>query len=101
MTVGGAGLNTPFGFVGGEGYQSDPDSGLMLLGARYYDPSIGRFISRDPIRYGGGDANIYRYCGNSPVSATDPSGLIPPAILFLAALALVLTVGIIWYEPVT
>ncbi|MFN3652080.1 MAG: RHS repeat-associated core domain-containing protein [Armatimonadota bacterium] len=77
MTVGGTGLPTPFGFVGGQGYQKDPDSGLMLLGARYYDPSVGRFISRDPIGYAGG-LNLYGYCGNNPVGASDPSGLISP-----------------------
>jgi RHS repeat-associated protein len=75
MTVGGAGLATPFGFVGGEGYQSDPDSGLMLLGARYYDPSSGRFISRDPIGYEGG-LNLYAYCENDPVNGIDPDGLL-------------------------
>src|SRR5439155_25048358 len=56
---------TPFGFAGGHGYQADPDSGLMLLGARYYDASTGRFISRDPIQYEGG-FNLYAYTQNDP-----------------------------------
>jgi RHS repeat-associated protein len=106
MTVGGAGLNTPFGFVGGEGYQSDPDSGLMLLGARYYDPSIGRFISRDPIRYRGGDANLYRYCGNNPVNGIDPDGCFAqvPILVIVAIVATVVVIGIIigiivWPRP--
>ena len=43
--------------------------------ARYYDPSIGRFISEDPLEFGGGDVNLYAYVGNSPVSYIDPSGL--------------------------
>lgn len=77
--------------MGAEGYQQDADSGLMLLGARYYDPSVGRFISSDPIRYGGGDANLYRYCLNLPQCAVDPSGTIPP----LLVLAAVLAVGVI------
>lgn len=51
-------LAGPFGFVGDAGYQQDSDSGLMLLGARYYDPSVGRFISRDPIRFAGGDQDL-------------------------------------------
>lgn len=46
-------LSTAFGFAGGQGYQRDPDSGLMLLGERYYDPAVGRFISRDPSGYSG------------------------------------------------
>ena len=41
---------TPFGFVGKSQYQSDSDSGLQLLGHRYYDPSIGRFLSNDPAK---------------------------------------------------
>ena len=49
-------LAGPFGFLGGQGYQEDADSGLMRLGARYYDPSVGRFISRDPLRYGDGQS---------------------------------------------
>ena len=41
--------------------------------ARYYDPTIGRFISEDPIKFSGGD-NFYRYAENDPVDLTDPSG---------------------------
>ena len=63
---------TPFGFAGQEGYQTDASSGLQLLGNRFYDPSIGRFLSRDPA--GAGD-NWYAYCDNNPVSASDPTGL--------------------------
>jgi len=73
LTIASSGSGSPFGFVGGQGYQKDPDSGLMLLGARYYDPSVGRFISRDPIGYQGG-LNLYGYCANNPVSRTDGSG---------------------------
>ncbi|OAI48016.1 hypothetical protein AYO44_08140 [Planctomycetaceae bacterium SCGC AG-212-F19] len=40
-----------------------------------YDPSIGRFLTEDPIGLKGGDANLYRYLGNSPLNAVDPSGL--------------------------
>src|SRR5262245_64054287 len=45
----------------------------MLLGERYYDPSTGRFISRDPIGYGGGE-NLYQYCENNPLNGLDPAG---------------------------
>jgi len=61
---------TPYGFVGKKGYQTDT-SGLMLLGHRYYDAGIGRFLSRDPIHDGN---NWYAYCGNNPLDKTDPSG---------------------------
>ena len=61
----------PFGYVGGGGYQEDNDSGLRLLGHRYYDASVGRFITRDPAQDGG---NWYAYCGNSPTNGADPTG---------------------------
>jgi hypothetical protein len=48
----------------------------MYYRARYYDPGVGRFISEDPIGFDGGDTNLYRYVGNSPLNYTDPSGLI-------------------------
>ena len=42
----------------------------------HYDPETGTFISEDPIGFGGGDANLYRYVGNNPVNYSDPYGLI-------------------------
>jgi len=62
----------PFGFAGEWGYQTDADSGLMLLGHRYYDSSTGRFLSRDPIKDG---RNWYAYCENNPLKWVDPEGL--------------------------
>lgn len=47
----------------------------MFYRARYYDPGIGRFIAEDPIGFGGGDTNIYRYVFNGPLHETDPSGM--------------------------
>ncbi len=49
----------------------DEETGLIYLRARYYDPSIGRFISEDPIQDG---TNWYAYCANNPVMFVDPSG---------------------------
>ncbi len=43
--------------------------------ARWYDPSAGRFLSEDPSGFSGGDANLYRYCGNNSPNNNDPSGL--------------------------
>ncbi len=63
---------TQKGFAASYGYQEDGESGLKLLGHRYYDPETGRFISRDPIRAG---KNWYAYCKNNPLKAIDPSGL--------------------------
>jgi RHS repeat-associated protein len=61
-----------FGYTGRE---QDTETGLDYYRARYYDSGVGRFISEDPIGFGAGDANLYRYVGNSPVNAIDPSGL--------------------------
>ncbi len=41
-----------------------------------YNPTIGRWMTRDPIAEDGG-VNLYEYCGNDPINKTDPSGLTP------------------------
>ncbi|MFE9436572.1 HYD1 signature containing ADP-ribosyltransferase family protein [Streptomyces sp. NPDC006640] len=62
------------GYVGGT---QDDNTGLTNLGAREYDPSIGRFLSPDPILDLGSPQtwNAYDYAGDSPVTESDPSGL--------------------------
>ncbi len=40
-----------------------------------FSPTIGRFITEDPIGLDGGDSNLYRYVGNDPINRVDPSGL--------------------------
>jgi hypothetical protein len=50
---------------------------MQFSRARWYDPKIGRFISEDPIGFGGGDVNLYGYVGSSPIGLTDPSGHLP------------------------
>ncbi|HTU16977.1 MAG TPA: RHS repeat-associated core domain-containing protein [Gemmataceae bacterium] len=40
-----------------------------------YDPSVGRWLEQDPIGFDAGDADLYRYVGNNPTNAIDPSGL--------------------------
>ena len=49
-------------------------TGLQYNRARYYDPTLQRFISADPAGFGGGSLNLYSYVGNSPTNGTDPSG---------------------------
>jgi RHS repeat-associated protein len=61
-----------FGFAGGI---YDPDTGLVRFGARDYDPVVGRWTAKDPIRFEGGQANLYVYVFNDPVNNTDPTGL--------------------------
>lgn len=41
-----------------------------------YDPTVGRFTTKDPSEFVGGDENLYRYVHNSPTNATDPTGLL-------------------------
>lgn len=40
-----------------------------------YSPTLGRWIQNDPIEFEAGDPNLYRFVGNSPTNASDPSGL--------------------------
>jgi RHS repeat-associated protein len=79
----------PFGYAGGFGYQED-SSGLKLLGHRYYDPTTGRFLSRDPIKDG---RNWYVYVGSNPIRAYDPTGL---AIIVIVAVGAVLIGAASW-----
>jgi len=58
------------------GREFDLITGLYYYRARWYDPSLGRFLSQDPIGFRGGDANLYRYTFNGPTNATDPTGLL-------------------------
>ena len=57
--------------------REDDGTGLYQYRARYYDPSIGRFVSEDPAGFQGSGANWYAYVGNNPVNATDPTGKEP------------------------
>lgn len=68
----------PFRFGGSAGYYSDPDmEDYVLCGDRWYSPDTGRWLSRDPIGYAGGD-NLYEYCGDNPIGGADPSGCDDP-----------------------
>lgn len=57
------------------GREIDTETGLRYNRARYYDPTIGRWLSQDPIGFNAGDSNLYRYINNAPTMGTDPSGL--------------------------
>lgn len=46
---------------------------LYYYRARYYDPTLQRFISEDPIEYSGG-FNLYRYAHDNPINVVDPDG---------------------------
>ena len=60
----------PYRFAGAWGYRDDGDAGLLHVGARYYDPQVGRFISRDAVL----SEHPYLYCEDEPVNRVDPNG---------------------------
>ena len=60
----------PFQFAG---QYKDVESGLYYLRARYYDPSTGQFLSRDPLV--AATRSAYVYGGDNPLNRRDPSGL--------------------------
>ncbi len=53
----------------------DGNTGLEYDRGRWYVPATGQWMSQDPIGFGAGDPNLYRYVGNDPTNETDPSGL--------------------------
>ena len=59
------------GFVGKFGHQTDADTSLVYMQARYYDPALGRFCSEDPSSIG---INYYVYCSDNPVNLVDRDG---------------------------
>ncbi len=61
------------------GQPMDLELGFVRLGARLYDPGLGRFVSRDPLREAGG-LNLYGYAAGNPLRLKDPSGLSPEEV---------------------
>jgi len=61
----------PFGFAGGI---YDQHTGLVRFGARDYDPQTSRWTAKDPIRFEGGDTNLYGYVFSDPVNWIDLNG---------------------------
>jgi RHS repeat-associated protein len=55
--------------------ENDGVTGAYYDRARFYSPTIGRFIAQDALRFSAGDWNLYRYVGNSPTNNVDPTGL--------------------------
>ena len=68
------GANQPFRY---RGYVYDTETGWYYLQSRYYDPSIGRFVSADVYLSTGQGVlghNSYAYCGNNPITRADEGG---------------------------
>ena len=67
-----------FAWRGSEGSKTDTAANLVEMGARTYDPTLGRFLQADALPMASITSqgmNRYTYCENDPVNASDPSGL--------------------------
>lgn len=86
--------------IGFHGKPFDDGTGLSYMGARYYDPVLGRFMGVDPVDFQASNLhsfNRYTYANNNPYKYVDPDGrfafLIVPAFYALTALAAAATVS--------
>ncbi len=70
----GSGTVNPHTYVGRLRYRQQTN-GSYLLSLRVLNPFTGQFSSVDPIGFDGGDRNLRRYVGNSPLDWVDPYGL--------------------------
>ena len=91
------GVLNPFRY---RGYFYDVETGLYYLQTRYYDPEVGRFVTIDGIDvldttsdYPNG-LNLYAYCFNNPVNASDDEGNIPNWLKWLIGGVVIIGVGI-------
>jgi RHS repeat-associated protein len=72
VRAGGSSYDFQHGF---QGLWFDVVAGLNEADRRWYSPTLGRWASIDPIYYSAGDNVLYRFVGNGPTNATDPTGL--------------------------
>jgi len=88
------------------GQYDDEETGLHYNRFRYYDPSIGRYVSADPLgQFGGGprnsDTNLYAYVSSNPVNWFDPLGLFvwptPPVPVAPSPVAPVIAAGAVGF----
>ncbi len=88
MLADSVGLYNPLRY---RGYVYDQETGLYYLQSRYYNPQVGRFINADAFASTGQGVlgcNMFAYCLNNPVNASDPSGHEPITLFMFAKYAL-------------
>lgn len=82
----------PFGFAGG---LYNPDTKLTRFGARDHDAETGRWTAKDPVRFGGGDVNLYGYVLDDPINSVDPGGQIAVSVaLFVGGIVIDIVINI-------
>jgi len=97
QTVASSGSSTSaYMFGATSGYRTEGDAGLTLVGCRFYDAQVGRFITRDTYL----NQRPYAYCDGDPINGTDPTGhsvliKILGGVLILGGLGLIVSGGVI------
>jgi RHS repeat-associated protein len=74
------------------GHRQDADTGLVYMGARHYDPLMGRFLSIDPVGFRESNPhsfNRYAYANNNPMKFIDPDGRAVHAIVIGGGILLI------------
>jgi RHS repeat-associated protein len=81
--------------IGYAGKPYDNATGLSYMGARYYNPTLGRFTGIDPVGFNPDNLhshNRYAYANNNPYKYVDPDGRSPVAVAFIGAVGISLAV---------
>lgn len=81
-------LRQPFRHLGQYG---DDETGLHYNLFRYYDPTLGRYLTPDPLRLRGGSTNFYSYANGDPINQRDPTG----HLVFVTAAAIVVGAALV------
>jgi RHS repeat-associated protein len=88
----------PFSFAGG---LYDHHTRLVRFGARDYDPETGRWMSKDPLLFGGGDTNLYGYVLQDPINNIDATGKGPlRGILTVPNILIGGTIAVVGANPI-
>ena len=66
--------SVPLGRMGFQGREFDSSTGDYFFRARFYNSKTGKFNNPDPLVFGAGDSNLYRFVFNRPTGFTDPYG---------------------------